>query len=348
MAASDKPPTVKDIARLSQTSASTVSRVLTGIVPVTPKKREAVLQAIKAADYRPNLLARSFKTKTTLSFGLLINDILNPFYGALTRGAEDVASEAGYALMLCNTNEDAHREQQYLAMLRDKSVDGIILAPTGGSREAMQVLIQSGTALVQIDRIQPGCLAASVTVDNALGGYLAAKHLLEAGHERIGFVTYATGQSSVVQREEGCRRAAAEAGLPDGCAAVCRVSFDLADTNAQVTALLETQRPTALIAANNRLALAVLGFLKTRGLRVPDDLAFVVFDDLEIFALLTPSLSAVSQPAYAMGRRAAEFLLAQIASGTDPSEQVEVFVPTLIVRESSPVRRKSWHWWRPG
>ena len=342
MSVPKKPLTVKDIARLSQTSASTVSRVLTGRVPVAPQKREAVLQAIQAAEYRPNLLARSLKTKTTHSVGLLINDILNPFYSALARGVEDAASEAGYALMLCNTNEDAHREQQYLAMLRGKSVDGIILAPTGGSREAMEALLEAGTALVQIDRALPGLPAASVTLDNALGGFLAARHLLEAGHERIGFVTYAMGQSTVVQREEGCRRAAAEAGLPNNCA-VCAVGFDLADTDMQVAALLETHRPTALIAANNRLALAVLGFLKTRGLRVPDDLGFVAFDDLEIFALLTPSLSAVSQPSYAMGRRAAEFLLTQLTSRADPGEQREVFTPTLIVRESSRMKRKSGH-----
>ena len=336
--ASGKSLTMKDIARLSQTSPSTVSRVLTGAAPVAEDKREAVLRAIESVNYRPSLLARSLKTKATQSLGLLINDILNPFYGALARGVEDRASEAGYAVMFCNTNEDPDREKGYLMMLQDKAVDGIILSPTGANRPAMQRLIECGTALVQIDRWIPEMDVTRVTLDNERGGSLAARHLLDAGHRRIGLLTYALRQSTVVQREEGYRRAMAEAGAAAECD-VCALSFDLTDTDRRLSALLEkADRPTAVIAANNSIALAALHFFRKRGLRIPDDLAVVVFDDLEVFALMCPALTAVSQPAYAMGRRAADFLLEQLAPRSARVPQTEVFQPTLIVRESSPSR----------
>src|SRR4051794_18568053 len=140
--------TIQDVARISGTSTSTVSRVLTGNVPVAEEKRQAVLRAVAQLDYRPNLLARSLKTRATNSIGLLINDILNPFYGALAKGVEDRASAEGYAVIFCNTNEEPERELEDLRMLHDKLVDGIVLAPTGGNKAMMQLLLEAKVALV--------------------------------------------------------------------------------------------------------------------------------------------------------------------------------------------------------
>jgi len=326
--------TVKDIARLSSTSPSTVSRVLTGAVPVADDKREAVLKAIEAAGYRPNLVARSLKTKSTGSLGLIINDILNPFYGALARGVEDRVSTDGYTVMFCNTNESPERELRSISMLRDKAVDGVIMAPTGSNFEAMDSLIKSGTPLIQLDRRMPNLDAGSVTVDNERGGYIAAQHLLAGGHRRIGFITYEIHQMTVAQREVGCKQALAEAGIGDY--PVSSMLFDLSDATAAVESLFAGDNaPTALIAANNRIALAALRVLKQLKVNVPNDLAFVVFDDLEIFELMHPSLTAISQPAYEMGCKAAEFLLAQLGPNGDAVSRHQVYLPELIVRESS-------------
>jgi len=326
--------TVKDVARLSGTSPSTVSRVLTGRVPVAKDKYDAVMKAIAELNYRPNLIARSLKTKATFSIGLLINDILNPFYGALARGVEDVASEAGYAVMFCNTNEDPGREGSYLRMLQDKGVDGIVLAPTGGNRDAMQDLISSGTPLVQIDRQVAGLAANSVTLDNIGGVETATKHLMAQGHSRIGLVTYAIGQMTMIDREAGYRKAlrSADSSLSE---LICRVKFDLSDTGRLITRMLKSDTPpTALFLANNRIALSVFQAIKELGLTVPKDIAIAVFDDLEIFSLTTPSITAVAQPAYNMGRKAAEFLLQQLSSDAPAITQTAVFQPELIVRES--------------
>ena len=327
--------TVKDVARLSGTSPSTVSRVLTGRVPVAKAKRDAVMSAISELNYRPNLLARSLKTKSTHSIGLLINDILNPFYGALARGVEDAASEAGYAVIFCNTNEDPDREGNYLQMLQDKGIDGVVLAPTGGNRQAMEELLSGGIALVQVDRQIPGLAAGSVTLDNEAGSEAATRHLMARGHRRIGLVTYAMGQSTIVAREAGYRKALRE-GACAGDEDICRVKFDLSDTGRQVSRMLRGEAPpTALLLANNRIALSALRTIKDLQLAIPADLAVVVFDDLEVFALTTPSITAIAQPAYAMGRKAAEFLLQQLGGEKQTLRQTAVFQPELIVRESS-------------
>ncbi|MDR3709117.1 MAG: LacI family DNA-binding transcriptional regulator [Capsulimonadaceae bacterium] len=336
-----KPLTIKDIARLSGTSPSTVSRVLTGVVPVADDKRSAILNTIAELNYRPNLLARSLKTKATHSLGLLINDVLNPFYGALARGVEDVARQEGYVVILGNTNEDPDTELAYLKMLQDKAVEGIVFAPSGANCAVVRELMDSGIAVVQVDRRIEGLGASSVTLDNRGGGYIATRHLAAHGHRRIGFVTYAMGQMTVALRERGYRDALDEAniGLEQGDA--CRVSFDLADVPACLEKMLQApEPPTALIAANNRIALAVMRALKQLEKAIPDDIALVVFDDLEIFDLMIPALTAVAQPSYEIGRQAAEFLFAQIREEEPHEPRSKVFAPELIVRSSSAAPRR--------
>jgi DNA-binding LacI/PurR family transcriptional regulator len=330
-----KPITVKDIARLSRTSPSTVSRVLTGVAPVAKDKRDAVLKAIESVNYRPNLLARSLKTKSTRGIGLIINDILNPFYGAIARGVEERASEDGFTVVYCNTNEDSERELSYITILRDKAIDGIILAPTGANQDELESLFNLGTAVVQIDRRMPTFAASSVTVDNLLGGFLAAEHLLEAGHRHLGFLTYDTGQQTVKQRQQGCENCV-QASNTGARLTSYELRFDLGDSADVVSALLDTDdRPTALIAANNRIATALLRTLKSRNIPLSRNLALVVFDDIEIFELMNPSITAISQPAYEIGYRAADLLIAQLILNDETPVIHEIFEPQLMIRQSS-------------
>jgi DNA-binding LacI/PurR family transcriptional regulator len=328
--------TIQEVARHAGTSVSTVSRVLSGKLPVASDKREAVLRSVAELNYRPNLLARSLKTRATQSLGLLINDILNPFYGALAKGVEDYASAAGYALMLCNTNEDPAREQAYLQMLRDKGIDGVIVAPTEGNGALLGDLVDSGIAVVQVDRRLPDLRASSVILDNQAGGYAATRHLIAQGHRRVCLVTYGLGQMTVVEREKGYRRALAEAGLVAQEADIARVPFGANEMPSRIARLFNgTARATALFVTNNRMAVAVLRTIKERGLCIPDDVALVIFDDLEMYALNTPTLTAVAQPAYAMGQKAAELLVEQLRSDQPVPVQMIVYQPELIVRESS-------------
>lgn len=334
---SHKKLTIQDVARAAGTSPSTVSRVLTGNAPVADETRVAVLQAIEKLNFRPNLVARSLKLRQTHSIGLLINDILNPFYGAPAKGVEDRVGPSGYAVMFCNTNEDPIRELNYLRMLHDKAVDGIVLAPTGGNVAELEALRTAGVAMVQVDRRLPDLQTSSVVLDNETGAFEATRHLIAQGHSRIGLVTYAIGQMTVVERERGYRRAMVGAGLPARAADSWRVGFDINDIPARVARLLKASPGiSALFVANNRIAIGVLRALDELGLSVPEDIALVVFDDIELFEFSRPTITAVLQPSYAMGQKAAELLLEQLTSSGPAPLQTSVFQPQLIIRESSP------------
>ncbi len=334
---SRKRVTIHLVAKEAGVSASTVSRVLTGNGAVHEDLRRAVLEAVDKLAYRPNQIARSLKNRETCTLGLLINDILNPFYSAVAKGVEDRARMAGYSVIFSNTSEDSELERNALVMLHDKAVDGIIFAPTNiNNLELLENLLAMGMRLVQIDRHLPQLQTSVVLLDNQTGAYQATQHLLERGHTRIGLVNHVSGRETLVERERGYERALQDAGLPINKALTCHVEFDMSNLVEQVKRLLSAQTPpTALLATNNRLAIGVLSTLKELHLAIPDDIALVVFDDLEMFALQTPSITAVAQPAYTMGYKAADLLLEQLTNDSPPPTQAITFHPELIIRESS-------------
>jgi DNA-binding LacI/PurR family transcriptional regulator len=328
--------TIQDVARAAGTSPSSVSRVLTGNANVSDEKRQAILDVIAQTSYRPNLLARSLKTRSTQFIGLIINDILNPFYGAIVRGAEDRASESGYALILSNTNEQAELELADIRLLKDKSIDGIIVAPSGANSDILQQCMDDGIAVVQIDRRYEDLNSPAVVLDNYDAAYTATRHLVDQGFERLGFIGYALGQMSMLDRERGFRAALNDAGLnirPDD---VVLVDFTVESIQTQIsTRFAGTDRPQAVLAGNNRITIALLSALQELNLIIPQDMAVVAFDDLSIFSLLTPPLTAVAQPAYAMGQIAVDLLLGQLSGSGKPPYEPVVFPAELVVRGSS-------------
>jgi DNA-binding LacI/PurR family transcriptional regulator len=222
-------------------------------------------------------------------------------------------------------------------MLHDKVVDGIILAPIGdNNHELLQKLLALGVRLVQIDLQLPQLKASAVLLDNTAAAYQATQHLLERGHTYIGLVNHVPGRTTLAEREQGYTQALQDGGLTIHSANICHIAFDMSDLPHQLRRMLAHQtRPTALLVANNRLAIGVLGTIKELRLKIPDDVALVVFDDLELFELHTPPITAVAQPAYIMGTKAAELLLEQLTNDSPASTQVITFHPQLIVRESS-------------
>ncbi len=329
--------TIHSVAREAGVSASTVSRVLTGNGAVREDLRAVVLQAVEKLAYRPNQVARSLKVRETRTLGLLINDILNPFYSSVAKGVEDRARIAGYSVIFSNTSEDSQLERNALSMLHDKAVDGIIFAPIDMKNfQLLENLLAMGMNLVQIDRQLPQLRTSVVLLDNHQGAYQATQHLLERGHTSIGLVNHVPGRVTLVEREQGYCQALQEAGLPINKAHICHVEFDMSNLHERVERMLSPQTaPSALLVTNNRLAIGVLGTIKELQLNIPDDVALVVFDDLELFELHTPSITAVAQPAYAMGYKAAGLLLEQLTNDSPPPTQVITFHPELIVRKSS-------------
>lgn len=330
--------TIRDVARAAGASPSTVSRVLTGRAYVSPEKREAVLQAMRALNYRPNLIARSLKTATTLNVGLIITEIQSPFYSAAAKGVQDRLLADGYSVFLCDTLEDPDRELQYLRNLQDKGVDGIIFAPTGGNAVHIASLAASGLPLVQIDR-QVTPQASAVLTDNFGATYEAITHLITRGHRRIGLIGFQRQVTTATERFRGYQRALADAGLPydERYVRSGEPTSDAGCAMAKEMLQLPTP-PTALFAMNGRLGIGVLRAIRDMGLAIPDDVAIVAFDDMEAFALMTPPISAVAHPAYDIGYQAADLLLEAIKEKEkgQPFQPRTVVVPArLIVRASS-------------
>jgi DNA-binding LacI/PurR family transcriptional regulator len=328
--------TIHDISSESGTSPSTVSRVLTGSAVVSEAKRQAVEAAIRKLNYRPSHIARSLKTRTTQSIGLLLNDITNPFYSAVARGAEDEANRHNFSLILCNTNEEAARELQYLQLLEDKQVDGIILGPSGKNISTIQELA-GRHPIVQIDRYIESVVASVVKVDNEAGAYAATRLLIDKGHRRIAAFRWGKRISTMSERYQGYERALTDAGLPIDPALVVDVpALDMNGTMELVRAVLtRPQRPTAVFALNNQIGSAAIGAIHRLRLRIPEDVALIVFDDLDYFTLIQPTISAVSQPAFEIGVQAVRLLLRQARSAEGLTAPEQLILPTdLVIRES--------------
>ncbi|MDP9351548.1 MAG: substrate-binding domain-containing protein [Chloroflexota bacterium] len=294
-----------------------------------------MLSAVDKLNYRPDMLARSLRTRSTSTIGLIINDIRNPFYSAVVEGVEDTAIAAGYTVMLCSIREDPAREVEYLQLLRDKGADGIIFAPTRHSRAEIHALLHANVPLVQFDRQLPELPASAVVMNNEQSAYQLVGHLIERGHTDIALATYSLGQLSILERERGYRRALDEAGIASREENICRAGLGQDEVAQLLRELLaRAAPPTALVAANNRIGVAALKVIKELDLSVPHDIAVAAFDDIELFSLHDPPITAVAQNAYQIGQRAAELLLAKVRSPQAPSEVITIDAE-LIVREST-------------
>lgn len=327
--------TIRDVAEKAGTSVSTVSRVLTGSAPVSGDLRAVVEQAIDELGYRPSLVARSLKMQTTFTIGLLVNDIMNPFFGAVARGVEEEANRHGYSLILCNTDENPRRELKYLQILRDKQVDGIIFGPTGDNVDFICSLAES-IPLVQVDRQISGVELPAVLVDNEESAYQATRLLIERGRERIAMLGWGMNITTSTEREAGYNRALREAGIAVDSRLIARpAQFSHSTLVAAADELLRQEpMPSAIFAANNRFGIAALAVIRQLGLSVPEDVALVVFDDIDAFSLMTPSITAIAQPAFQMGQVAMQAMLDVIRTPDAASPAVHVLPTELIVRES--------------
>jgi LacI family transcriptional regulator len=331
--------TINDVAAEAGVSVATVSRVLNNAgYPVRAETRERVLAAIEKLDFRPNELARGLLLKSTRTVGLAIPDIANPYYPLISRGVEDVASEHGYAVIICNTDRDARKSERYINTLLQKQVDGMILA--GGGTDfttASERFAKRGTRVVFIGR--PGPAWPSVRVPNADAAAAAMEHLADLGHRRVGFIGGASQLTSAVDRLDGYLRAVAEHGLDDGDA--LRQAGDFTEESgyrAAAQLLSLSPPPTAIFAANDRMAIGAMAAAHDAGRAVPGDLSVVGFDDIPMASYLRPPLTTVALPGYEMGAAAMRLLLEQVQAGPDgdaPEPPVVHLDARLVVREST-------------
>ncbi|MFI5340761.1 MAG: LacI family DNA-binding transcriptional regulator [Candidatus Methylomirabilales bacterium] len=327
--------TIKDVAREAGVSVGTASQALGGSPAVREETRRRVLAVATRLRYQPSALARGLVTRRTHTVGLLISDIANPFFIRAVRAVEDVAQENGYNVILCNTDEDPVKETQYLRVLMEKRVDGIILATTAGSLQAVRDVRWRRVPLVLFDRELPRVATDTVKVDSVLGGRLATEHLLGLGHRRIGIIHGPLVRSTGAERLQGYLTALKAAGIRPIPELIREGNFKQ-DSGYELTkALLEVSpSPTALFCTNNLMTVGALQALRERKVRIPGALSLVGYDDMEWWTLTHPPLTTVGQPVYDLGREAMRLLLAQIGREKKRRPQRVVLKPELILRDS--------------
>ena len=327
--------TIKDVAREAGVSLGTASQALRDSPAVRDATRHRVLAVAKRLRYQPSALARGLVTRRTHTVGLLISDIANPFFIRAVRAVEDVAQKNGYNVILCNTDEDPTKETQYLRVLVEKRVDGIILATTAGSLQAVRDVRWRRIPLVLFDRELPRVPIDTVKVDSVLGGRLATEHLLGLGHRRIAIIHGPVVRSTGAERLRGYLLALRAAGLRPEPALIREGNFKQDSGRELARKLLElSPPPTALFCTNNLMTVGAIQTLQERGVRIPADLSLVGYDDMEWWMLTHPPLTTVGQPVYDLGREAMRLLLSQIESNSRRRPQRVILKPELLTRES--------------
>lgn len=314
--------TIRDIAKAAGVSTATVSHVLNDTRRVAPTTRAAVLDAVERLGYRPNAVARSLTTSETKTIGVMVANIAFPFFAELVRGLEHRLVPHGYTLMVCNTDETAEREAHTLEEFSRRRVDGVLAIATITDHPMLEVFARSGTPLVFLDRQPAPGLGHFVGMDNEAAGYLATRHLVDLGHEDIALLARSHRFSTMRGRLEGYRRALREAGLPERTQLVRSELVSVEDAARGADELLAgPERPSALIATNYTMTLGVLAALQRLGLRYPDDVSLVCFDDSPWARVLSPPLTVIDHPVEAICDSAAELMLRAIAQArSDASE----------------------------
>jgi LacI family transcriptional regulator len=325
---------LKDVAHLAGVSTATVSRILNDHGPASEDARSRVLRAAQQLDYRPNWLARSLRGLRTNTVGLILPDIENPFFTSLVKGVERAASERGWNVIFCNTDEDIGREEALVRTLVERKIDGLILCPAAGSHAYLARYLDRRLPVVTVNRALPDLPLPAIASDNFQGAYDATRHLLAKGLRRLALILGTPNLTTTQERLAGCRRAAEESGLgPQDLLLKAGFGRTAQGLEAALECLDASPRPQAIFAFNNLMAEAALMAIHRRGLRCPAEIALMGFDDFRSAAALTPPLSVVEQDPAGMGAKAVEEL-ARVIEGGERTRSLTLIPTRLILRAS--------------
>jgi LacI family transcriptional regulator len=330
-----RPTTLADVAREAGTSASTASRALSGRGYVAPDVKKRLLATADRLGYVPNLSARTLKQRTSRVVGVVVSDLGNQFYAALAAGIEMTLREANYQMLLLGDNSDATQELTGVRTFLSMRAPGVIMTPA--STTAADLLVARGIPVVEVDRRLATSSCDAVVIDNEQGGRDAVAHLIAHGHTRIGLLMAKTTWTTDAGRLQGYRAAHVAAGLKIERQLVVKIGTHAPDVVRRIEALLDAE-PTAIFAANNQLAEQTWHVLRKRKLAIPRDISLVAFDDVPWMGMVQPAITAVAQPTFEMGRRAALLLLRRLEDPTC-GRTVEVLEPRLVVRGSTGGKR---------
>lgn len=332
---------MRDVAKLAQVSVGTVSNVLNSPERVTEATRERVQDAIDKLGWVPNESARQLRAGRSRTIGMVVMDVSNPFFAAVVRGAEGLLYSSQYTVQISNSDQSAKRERTLLERFEQERVGGVLLAPIGSISDPVHRLRQRGIPVVLVDRAGSPADFCSVAVDDLAGGQMAGQHLIDQGHHRLAFVGGPSSLAQVRDRRQGIELAVAQQA---GRASLLAISTPELTLDAGVAAaeeivsLPEAERPTAVFAANDLVAIGMLQGFVTAGLRVPRDVAIIGYDDIPFAAAAAVPLSSIRQPSREIGRKSAELLAAEIAAAEGDGEHRHESVrlsPELVVRRST-------------
>lgn len=324
--------TVADVARSAGVSTASVSRALSGADGVGAAVRERVIAVAEELGYRPNTVARSLRTSRTQTIGLIIPDVVNPFFGELALAVEDAAHRQGYSVILCNANEETRRQDRYVELVLARRVDGLLLTPVLADSPALHAAARQGVPMVFVDRTVAGLGTAVVRADGRAAISALVDHLVRLGHERIAVIT--GPRKSLTGRE---RLAAVGAALRAHSLSLrrdfVRVGNFQADSGRRAAAqfLDLDEPPTAVFAIDNLMALGAVQEFRRRGLKIGSDIAVAGFDDPPWFQLMEPPMTTVAQPVSRMGTLAVETLFKAIGGGRVRSQLLDC---ELLIRSS--------------
>ncbi|MAU10609.1 MAG: LacI family transcriptional regulator [Anaerolineaceae bacterium] len=326
---------IRDVARKAGVAPITVSRVINDSEYVSAEVRSRVEKAIAELNYVPNRLGPSMRSKRSNTIGLIVTDITNPFWTTVVRGVEDAAYKAGYHLFLCNSDESLEKELEYTELLLSRQVDGFLIAPANTSSDSLEVIQKQKKPIVLLDRRINNPDIDVVRGDSERGAYLLTKYLIDLKHEKIVLLNGSQTVSTAIDRAEGYRRAMTEAGLEENTNIFWGEFNHDSGYLMALEALQGETRPTAIIAANNFIAIGAIRVLDNFELSIPEDISLAVFDGLPEAIAVRPFLTAIAQPTYEMGLMAANILFERLNNPSKTDVKKIILPFELKIRSSS-------------
>ncbi len=331
--------TIKDIAKVLSISPSTVSRALRDHPDISNETKEKVLNTAKELDYFPDSLAQGLKSRRTNTIGIIVPEIKHHFFSSAISGIEDVTYNSGFTILVCQSNESVEREKLNLKTLVSNRIAGLLVSLSQTTTDAshFKVLKKRGIPVVFFDRTIEGLNASKVIVDDFQGAYDIVSHLIQSGYKRIAHIAGPTNISIGNNRLKGYQKALEDNNIPINSDLIIEGGFRQKDGSSAADKLIELEnRPDAIFAVNDPVAIGAFSKIKERGLVIPDEMALVGFSNNPVSALIEPALTTVEQPSHEIGRIAAELLLEKINDSSKAEDVVEKILKTkLIIRQSS-------------
>jgi DNA-binding LacI/PurR family transcriptional regulator len=329
--------TIYDVAKEAGVSIATVSKVINGKGKISGETRDAVLAIMDRLDYQPSVIASALTGKKTFTLGLLVPDISNPFFAEIARAIEDQGQHYGYSVVMCSTDNKDEKVERYINLLLQKSVDGIIIATGIDKKDILEQLLSKRIPVVLLAREMPLVAVNTVVVDDYVGGSLAANHLLELGHRRLAVLSESAKVISSRERVRGFRQTMESEQIPFREDWLKFCDYKVEDGKQKALQLLQSEtgdRPTAIFACNDMLAVGALQAAKEAGVKVPDELSIVSFDNTILSTVTDPPLTTIAQPMEHMGKLVVDLIVEEL-KGESSVKHRTVLRPELLIREST-------------